>query len=44
MGPAVFGKLMLGEHDAIKYNAAWLVGMTDAAPDSTLRMQIEYEF
>lgn len=44
MGPAVFGKLALGEYQAIKYNAAWLAGVTDAAPNTTLRMQIEYEF
>lgn len=44
MGPAVFGKLALGEHQAIKYNATWLAGVSDAAPKTTLRMQIEYEF
>jgi hypothetical protein len=44
MGPAVFGKLPLGEDEAIKYNAAWLAGLTDAAPDTTFRIQIEYEF
>jgi hypothetical protein len=44
MGPAVFGKLSLGEHDSIKYNAAWLLGVSIAAPSSTLRMQLEYEF
>jgi len=43
-GPAVFGKLPIGNHQAIKYNAAWLVGISRAAPDHTLRMQIEYEF
>lgn len=44
LGPAVFGKISLGEHQAIKYNAAWLLGSSTAAPDHTLRMQIEYEF
>ncbi len=44
LGPAVFGKLSLGEHHAIKYNVAWLLGTSTAAPDHTLRMQIEYEF
>ena len=44
MGPAVFGKLPLGEHQAIRYDAAWLVGVSKAAPDSTLRLQLEYEF
>jgi hypothetical protein len=43
-GPAVFGKLPLGGHQAIKYNAAYLIGLSDAAPDHTLRVQVEYEF
>lgn len=43
-GPAVFGKLPIGDHQAIKYNAAYLVGLSDHAPDHTLRIQIEYEF
>ena len=44
LGPAVFGKLPLGIHQAIRYNAAWLAGISSAAPDNTFRMQIEYEF
>lgn len=44
MGPAVFGKLALGNREAIKYNAAWLLGASSAAPDHTFRLQIEYEF
>lgn len=43
-GPAVFGKLPLGGRQAIKYNAAWLLSTSKAAPDHTLRLQIEYEF
>lgn len=43
-GPAVFGKLKAGEHEAIRYNAAWLVGATRGAADSTFRVQVEYEF
>lgn len=43
-GPAIFGKLPVGNHQAIKYNAAYLIGMTKATPDHTLRMQMEYEF
>lgn len=43
-GPAVFGKLAAGSQQAIKYNAAWLFGMSDGAPDNTFRMQVEYEF
>jgi len=44
LGPAVFGKLPMGHHQAINYNAAWLIGTTPAAPDHTFRMQAEYEF
>jgi hypothetical protein len=44
MGPAVFGKIGLGGREAIRYNAAWLVGVSDAAENSTFRMQVEYEF
>ena len=45
LGPAVFGKVRLGEgREAIKYNAAWLHGVTDGAPKDTFRLQAEYEF
>ena len=44
MGPAVFGKIDLGSHQKLKYNAAWLLGASDAAPNHTFRMQLEYEF
>ncbi len=44
MGPAIFGKLPLGGRQAIKYNAAWLLNTSQAAPDHTFRMQVEYEF
>lgn len=43
-GPAVFGKIAIGERKALKYNAAWLVGTSKAAPDHTFRLQVEYEF
>ncbi|MSP86448.1 MAG: hypothetical protein EXR38_00970 [Methylotenera sp.] len=43
-GPAVFGKLALGNKRAVKYNAAWLLGVSEAAPNNTVRMQLEYEF
>ena len=43
-GPAVFGKIAVGSHQAVSYNAAWLIGASRAAPDNTFRMQIEYEF
>ena len=44
IGPAVFGKLELGNRRAIRYNAAWLVGSGPSAPTRNLRVQIEYEF
>ena len=44
IGPAAFGKLALGNSQAIRYNAAWLFGASTAAPNHTFRMQVEYEF
>ena len=44
MGPAIFGKFSAGNHQVIKYNAAWLFGLTDATPNNTFRLQVEYEF
>lgn len=44
LGPAVFGKTRLNEHLALKYNAAWLFGTTNATPDNTFRAQVELEF
>lgn len=44
LGPAVFGKIALGNRQALRYNAAWLLGVSTAAPDHTLRLQVEYEF
>ena len=45
IGPAVFGKARLGEgREAIRYNAAWLHGVTDGSPKDTVRLQVEYEF
>lgn len=43
-GPAVFGRVKVGERQAIKYNAGLLFGLNDAAPRNTLRLQAEYEF
>ena len=43
-GPAVFGKIGVGVHQAIRYNAALLFGTTAAAPKQTFRLQVEYEF
>jgi hypothetical protein len=44
LGPAVFGKIALGNHQALRYNAAWLVGASTNAPNHNLRFQLEYEF
>lgn len=44
IGPAVFGKLAVGDHLALRYNAAWLLGLTRGTPDNTFRMQMELEF
>ena len=46
IGPAIFGKLVAGNRQAIKYNAAWLLSESTSAhnADHTLRMQVEYEF
>ena len=44
LGPAVFGKIGIGQSQAIKYNAAWLFGTTSASLDNNFRMQVEYEF
>ncbi len=44
LGPALFGKISMGSHETIRYNAAWLVGASKAAPDRTFRLQVEYEF
>ena len=43
-GPAIFGKIRVGNRQVIKYNAAVLLGVTDASPRATFRLQTEYEF
>lgn len=43
-GPAVFGRFVLGKRQAIRYNAAWLFGASEATPKHTFRMQVEYEY
>lgn len=43
LGPAFFGKIKGGDY-AVKYNAAWLLGMTAATPDNTLRFELELEY
>ena len=44
IGPAIFGKFKLEGRQAIKYNAAYLVGTTNHSPDRGFRLQVEYEF
>ncbi len=43
-GPAVMGKFRVGGRESIRYNAAWLFGLSRVAPRNTLRAQVEYEF
>lgn len=44
LGPAIFGKRRLGGRKALVWNAAYLIKASRAAPDRTLRAQVEYEF
>lgn len=44
IGPAIFGKFVLPDRRAIRYNAAWLAGASQATPNHTFRLQVEYEF
>ena len=44
IGPAVFGKVKLSSVEGIKWNAAFLKGITQASPSSTIRLQVEYEY
>jgi hypothetical protein len=43
-GPAIFGRVKVGDRQAIKYNAGLLFGLTHGSPRNTLRLQAEYEF
>ena len=43
-GPALFGKVRVGQKQVIKYNAGLLFGLNEGAPRNTLRLQAEYEF
>lgn len=43
-GPAIFGRIKVGERQFIKYNAGLLFGLTDGAPRNTFRTQVEFEF
>lgn len=43
IGPALFGVKRLANGNKFAYNAAALVGVNSAAPDLTVRFQLEYE-
>jgi hypothetical protein len=43
-GPAIFGKFNVGGRQVLKYDAAVLFKLSNAAPATTLRAQLEYEF
>ncbi|MCE5233936.1 MAG: hypothetical protein ABFC67_15065 [Mizugakiibacter sp.] len=44
IGPALFGVTSLGNGRNLRYNAALMGGLTRGTPDTTFRMQLEYEF
>ncbi|PVZ89387.1 hypothetical protein C9426_03710 [Serratia sp. S1B] len=44
IGPALFGKIKTGTKQAISWNTALLAGTNNATPNTTLRLQMEYEF
>jgi hypothetical protein len=44
IGPALFGKIKIKQKSTIKWNTALLFGTTHATPNTTLRLQAEYEF
>ena len=44
IGPALFGKVKLGGREQVRYNVAYLAGLTDATPKNTIRLQMEFEF
>lgn len=43
-GPAVFGKIKVGTHQAIKYDVGLLFGLTHDSARRTLRTKLEFEF
>jgi FTR1 family protein len=44
LGPSLFGRIRTGDGAAFRYEAAVLFGLTEESPDTTLRLQLEYEF
>lgn len=43
-GPVISGQFKLGNTDKFVYEVGYLFGLTDAAPDGTLKFGLEYEF
>ncbi len=43
-GPALMGKYHIAGRESIRYNAAWLFGVSGVSPHNTFRVQVEYEF
>ena len=43
-GPALFGRVKVGDHQAVKYNVGVLFGANLASPKHTIRAQAEFEF
>lgn len=44
IGPALFGKIRVGNKESIKWNFGVLYGVTDVSPKTNMRLQTEYEF
>jgi hypothetical protein len=42
-GPAAFGLVRMGQNK-LKWQAAWLFGLTDVSADNSVRWMLEYEF
>lgn len=43
-GPVIFGKIKPDGRQAIKHDAAWLIGTDSNTPRNTLRLQTKFEF
>jgi hypothetical protein len=43
-GPAVFGKLVLGDREAFRWQAAWLVGKVSATRGHMFTAKVNYDF
>jgi len=44
IGPAIFGRVKLANRRRLNYDVGFLLGLTEATPDYTLRTKMEYEF